>query len=532
MNEREPSTLRYWPVLSLIVIGSLLLRLLHFSVALGSDDQVWMTVAREIASSAQPTDQPVYYTRLLWTWLLIVWGWLGSLTLEWSAVLMFALSGLTTTLIAATTRRAFGERAALLAAAVYAVHPLAVTYDTVTLPDGFAVCLLAAVMAMFVSYLGSGNRRLLLTLGLVIGLLFGVKNYFVLLGLPCALTILASPLTWAERAARVAMVGGAAVTGLLLTMLLGLLSGIDAGSHVVSAGEYVDYISRDAGGYQGWRQLAAALVGRTEYLVALFFGSGAALGLLTLLGIGVFVFRWRRSPNYLFVAATFLVFLLFLMLLPVRLSPLLFTQVQERYLTVVLPALAVATGLVLHEVWRSLTEPTLRRSAALVFLAVVGLSAWLPNDAHDRFRLLELRALDQVLDAAPRSGTRELLLSFDYRRLVPDSYRTRGVELGFYDFGSEAGSSALLARVAAEPSVAIVVFRTPYRMLREKLRTGDYDERVAHGSASKLMDQARSHGLDIEEVRVPYDTMRLWLARAGIETRGQLVGWIVRKHAP
>jgi len=47
-----------------------------------------------------------------------------------------------------------------------------------------------------------------------------------------------------------------------------------------------------------------------------------------------------------------------------------------------------------------------------------------------------------------------------------------------------------------------------------------------------LMQGARSRGYSIEEVRVPYDTARVWLARLGLATRGQLVGWVVRKPAP
>lgn len=113
LSRAEPARYRVW--LALIVLGGLAARLLHVSVALGSDDQVWIKVAREISAHAVHTDEPVYYTRLVWTWILILWGLLGSLSLEWTAVLMFVLSGLTTVFIAEGTRTAFDTRSALLA---------------------------------------------------------------------------------------------------------------------------------------------------------------------------------------------------------------------------------------------------------------------------------------------------------------------------------------------------------------------------------------------------------------------------------
>jgi len=72
---------------------------------------------------------------------------------------MFLLSGLTIIFIAEAARAAFDARAAMLAALVYAAHPLAITFDSVTLPDGLAVCMLAAATWCFVLHLRAPAQR-------------------------------------------------------------------------------------------------------------------------------------------------------------------------------------------------------------------------------------------------------------------------------------------------------------------------------------------------------------------------------------
>jgi len=524
----------YWLLLAAITVTGLAIRLLHFSVAFGSDDQVWVNVAREISIGAVRSDEPVYYTRLLWTWLLIFWGRLGSLTLEWTAVLMFLLGGLTTVFIAQAARTAFDVRAALFAAIAYAAHPLAVTFDAVTLPDGFAVCLLSAASWHFVRYLRAHQRLPLVVSSLLIGLLFGVKNYFMLVSIPCALTILRLPLSWRERIAHIGMLAGAAGAGLVLVLLLGVVSGVDASSHVVSAGNYVNYISQGlpvGDQAQGARQLIATLIERGGALAVTFYGFGALMGALTLFGFTLSVCRSRQSPAQLFLASTVLLFLLFLMFMPMRLSPLTFAQLHERYLTVVLPALAISTGAAIASVWDSLAERDQRGAAACLLVAIVAYSAWVPNGLHDRYGTLEIRAVRQALTEAPEHRTTTLLLPSHFNRLVPDSYRERGVLLRFVDFASPEDAATVLDSLAANPSAAMITFRMPYRNLREKLLTGDYNDDIGYGPYAELMREAHARNMLIEEVRVPYDSLRVWLARLGIATRGQLVAWVIRKPA-
>lgn len=532
MTAESGAVRAYRPLLALIVVGGLAIRLLHFALPLGSDDQVWIKVAREIAGGQTHTDLPVYYTRLVWTWLLIGWGTLGSLTLEWTSVLMFILGALTILLVAAAARTAFNDRAALLAALVYAAHPLAITFDTAALPDGLAVCLLAATIAAFIHYLKERRARTLLICGLIIGLQFGVKNYFMLVSLPCALTIVALHIPWRQRCAQIGLLAGSAIAGLAVALLIGAVSGVGVGPHIEGAGHYVDYISQ-GGGSESVRsdlvRFAALLVGRGEVLTVLFFGFGAAIGCLTLFGLIATAVGARRNPVLLFIAATVLLFVLFLMLMPVRLSPLTFTQFHERYLTVVLPALSIATGAALAAAWQALTARPLKIAAAGMLLAVVAYGGWVPNGMHDRYGVLEMRGLAQALGMAPGTHTQVLLLPIHFRRLVPDSFYEQGVTLRYVDFASTASLDSALDAIAADPTVAIIAFRKPFRTLSERLRTGDYSDATSDALEAGLVPTARSRGYSIEAVRVPYDSLRVWLARAGVDTRGQLVAWLIRK---
>jgi len=72
----------------------------------------------------------------------------------------------------------------------------------------------------------------------------------------------------------------------------------------------------------------------------------------------------------------------------------------------------------------------------------------------------------------------------------------------------------------------LLLVRAPARQLVDDLRDGTLIDSGEYGrgaTAASSLDQA---GIGRAEVRVPGDTMRVWLDRAGIATRGDLVGWL------
>jgi hypothetical protein len=208
---------------------------------------------------------------------------------------------------------------------------------------------------------------------------------------------------------------------------------------------------------------------------------------------------------------------------------LAFTEPQDRYQTVVLPGLAVAGGTALSQTWGALSDRSLRASAAVVLLLVLGFSATVPNELHDRYRLLEMRGLRRALTESTSDGVRVLSLPVVYWSLVPDSFFALGPRIEFREYFTETGAQAAIDAMEADPGLAVFVSRRYFRQSSELLRTGDFTDDADAGQGASLMRLARERGLTVREVRVPYDTLRLWLLRLGVETRGQLVGWVVSK---
>lgn len=524
---------RYALLLALVIALSLLARYVHFPLTVGSDDQKWIIVARTIAEGGEHTLQPAYYSRLLWTWLLIAWGALGSLTLEWSAVLMFLLSALTTLVVAESGRAAFGARAGLLAGSIYAFHPLALVYDTVTLPDVLAVLLLAIGMLLFIRYIRRPSLIDLACVGVITGAFFQVKSYFVLFGLPCAMTILILPTPFSQRVRHLVILAAAGAAGLLLSVLVSYLSGVDPlATSINSTDEYAEYIrtrSSEIGGYQGWKNIIFLSVHRIINMSNIIFDYGLFLGVVILFGLVFCLFHWYRAPVYPFILLTVLTFTLFLCFMPVSISPFSFVEWQDRYLTVVLPGLAVASGTALSQAWGELSDRSLRASAAVVLLFVLGFSATVPNELHDRYRLLEFRGLQQELKTSSSTGLQSLALPVRYWSLLPDSFFALGPRIEFREYFTEEGALATIDAIEGDAGRAVFVSRRNVRRLKTLLHTGDYTDDAEVSQGASLMRLARERGLIVREVRVPYDTFRLWLRRLGVETRGQLVGWVVSK---
>src|SRR5262249_16147504 len=152
--------------------------------------QRWIIAARELFAPQTIHLHPIYYGRISWRAVLALWGAPWGVTLETSAVLMFLLSGLTMVATAAAATRLAGRAAGLLAALVYATHPLAVLTDVLPLPDGLGVALVTVALVLFLRYLRHGRPASLLLAAVLVGVTVSVKEYFILLAIPFALALL------------------------------------------------------------------------------------------------------------------------------------------------------------------------------------------------------------------------------------------------------------------------------------------------------------------------------------------------------
>lgn len=519
--------LTYRRVLVLVIVVGVIGRLVHFHLALGSDDQRWIIAAHEVMNHSNHTLDPVAYSRVLWTWALVAWGRLFGLTLESTAVLMFLLSCLTIVFVAEAARALFSSSAALLAAAVYATHPIAVMYDVQTLPDVLSVTLLSASIFFFSKFLKTDKAQSLIASALIVGLSYSAKSYFILAAMPMGVVVVFYPPQLGSRIRNSALFIIGVLIGLAANPLMSWAAGVEPYNSVAAMSGYADGLAQYTSAYEGWRATAFTLVSRLVYVQALYFAYGGAIGIVLLWASLFLVVHARGGREYIFLLGLVLVFLLFLSFMPVRLSPLIFVETQDRYLTVVLPALAIAAGQAMWTVIRSGDDAASRRALLGVALVVFAYDLAVPNDMLDRYRLLEFEGLNRALAEAPKHGIQEIVVPRYYREVIPDSFYSRGVRITFQDFGQDVANRTM--DVTERSSRAFFVPRAHFRELAPKLRMGEDTQALEYGEAARLVASLTNEGLQVTRITVPDDSLRFWLDRLGIHTKGQLVAWMLFK---
>jgi hypothetical protein len=443
-------------------------------------------------------------------------------------VLSFLLSAAIIALVAAAARVAFGPGPALIAAAVYATHPAAVIYDAQVLPDTLAIALLALSMLGFLRYLERGRPRDLALAALAVGLAYSAKSYFVIAAAPMVAVILLGGGDLRRRVRHVVLVGAAVTAGLLVHPVLSWAAGLPV-TYAVSGVGVSDYVNllnaRPSGAYVGWRATADLVRDRFVPAARLYFGYGAVAGAILLWTTLFLAARaGRRSLASTYVLLLGGVFLAFLSLTPISLRPLAFVEILPRYISVLPPILSVAAGAALWTLAGPIRDPRLRRALAATAAVVLAYNLWVPNGMLDRGYLLQMDGLRRALQAAPRLGIEEYVVPAEYEHLVPESFHAIGPRLTFADFSDPA--AALRAAAAPLSATAYFVPRLALRYLEDPVRLGEHTPEFEYGQAQALVRALPPEARRVE-IRVPYDSFRVWLARAGIETKGQLVAWVV-----
>lgn len=515
-------------LLAIIVLG-IIARLLHFHTTIGSDDQRWVFAARQLFGEEGIRLPDAYYARILWRAILGLWGAPWGLTLETSAVLMFALSCLTILAVGYGARAAAGPRAGLLAALIYATHPLAIIYDPVTLSDGLGVTLVSFSIVLFFVYLRGHVKSCLLLAGLLVGLSISVKEYFVLLGLPFGLAILLDRRPFAERAFDLLALGATVAIGISVDFALHAWESGSPLAHWRASASYGDRLLSFNlyEGYTGWRLVAVMALDRLFYLRTLTVNFGAVAGLFTVVAAIFLVSRTRRQHlQWMTVSGAIAVFLLFLSFMPISLRPLAFVETQDRYLTIVLPFLSIASGAAIALALEQISTRGLRKTVlGLVLLGSV-YNILLPNNMMDRDRLLEFVGIREAVTSLAQEGVTDVVLPDTYQQLVPDSFYSHGVSLTFLPFHEANAFQSVRAHLSSGLNRAIFVSRLPLRSLQPRLLRGDYDCSVKVAPHRQLVEWLQAQGFRKREVYVPYTSLRSWASILGIETKGQLVGWI------
>lgn len=510
----RPSARYYAALLSIIAFG-VLIRVFHFRLAMGCDDQVWLITSRNLGEAYLEGVRPVFYGRILWRVVLGAWGAVFGSTLESSAVLMFVLSCTAVFFIAEAARLAFGPVAGLVAAAIHATHPINVIYDVLTVPDGLAVAMLAATLFLFLKYLRSGRIGWLLGGGVLVGLSYSVKDYYILAAAPLGLCVLLEKVAWGEKLRR---------AGLFSLLVLAGLS-VDFALHAWESGNPLAHVENNAGyaerieawnpeKTQGIRRLHALFWERAEYFPWLLVDGGVLNGFLLLFGSLYLALTWKKRPESRTLLMTAAVFFAFLLLMPTQLSPLSFVEMQPRYLTILFPMLAIGGGAACGATLGRLPRSAVRTSLAAALVAGFAYNVFPPNTQIDHHRVQEFAGIRKVLENAEERGIGELVLPRFYDLFVPDSYHTHGAELAFRDVEDPAWFREAADYLKADRSRAVFLPVRPFPKTDRYLQ---------------LKEHLEAEGCVAEEVRVPRTSYRAWLKRIDlIDANDQPVGWICR----
>jgi hypothetical protein len=495
-------------------------RLFYFRLTIGSDDQRWVLSARQLFSDRAPDLGTEYYARIVWRFVLRLWGLPFGVSLESSAVLMFLLYLVAIFAVAYVARVAFGREAAVVAAAVVATHPLNLLWDTTVLPDGLGVAMLAVGLALYVTYLQSDRLGALAGAGVLIGLTISVKEYFILLAFPCLGVLML-----------IRRLGRRTSWKPMLTFVIALVFavGIDFTLDAIDAHPFAHWRAQATYGDRilaylppplnatGIR-LAAALAEERSFYVQRLFLDQVGTGLLMLWGLLVLTIRMRSNPAALIVIATTGLLLGFLSLMPANLHPLIFTLMQERYLTVVLPFTAIAAGVGVATIVKSLNNGAERRALVIGLAMIGGLNLVVPNSNWDIGRTVEFAGIRQTLVAARSRGIAELILPSAYWRLTPDRYYTYGARLTFMRFSDAENVRDYLQK---DRTRALFLPRYGY----DDWRPQGFDE---SRQPSRLGEALSTSAVDVDDVVASPTPFRAWLARMKLETRGELVGRLYR----
>jgi len=527
------SRANFWLLLVAVVASGVALRLLHMAPAMGSDDQRWILTARHFAGTGGTPDlSPVYFTRAVFLALLALWGKIATISIPGVVPLMLLIGALTTILVGLGGRAAFDPTTGLLAAGLYAVHPLNVAYDPYVGPDGLATCLQAAFLLTVILHLKGRRLWPLVCAGIAGGLMFGTKNYYALAGVPVGLLLLFESRTaWDLRLRRAACLLGSAMVGLAISFVLQAMSNGDPLAELHASAGYADVLlgwGDPAAGKTGFAALVYIVLSRLEYVKDLFFGTAGLLGWLLLGGALWGVMQARRQAIEFILISIAAVYLLFLAFMPVRFSPLVLVEMQTRYLVVLLPSLTLLAAAWATRVYADMQDGLVRRAARAVLVVGLAWCAWIPSGWWDRYGVLEAMGIREATRVTAADGGGELLVASRWHEQFPEELVAAGVTLRYADFQKDGAAQRITMWLRERPDRRVFLVRTPLRSLRAAIAKGDNVAALEYGAAAPISSALETGGFPVQRVYVPEDTFRVWLDRVGIGGRGQLVGWLYR----
>jgi hypothetical protein len=365
-----------------------------------------------------------------------------------------------------------------------------------------------------------------------------VKEYFILLALPFAVC-LAFEQNRVRKIKTVSSFLACVAAGMSVDLILHFWESGNPFAHWLVTANYGDrLLAMNAyAQYSGWKLIARTMVDRLSYADELFFSFGGIAGFTAMWGLLFVAIYARRRIDCRALLGSVATFFLFLSFMPVNIWPVTFVEMQDRYLTVLLPFLAVGAGGGISAVLDPLKDRALRFSAVALLAIAFVYNLAIPNDMADRSRQLEFSGIRQILKSAREKQLTELFLPGGYDRITPDSYYSYGVNLKFLKVDKGASVDDVVRTLQEGKGRAVFIPRIPYRMLEKFFRMGDpsvseVGDSPLLGNARELRRVLEANNFQKEYVVVPNTSFRSWLTLAGIQTKpDQLVGWLYTSNS-
>jgi len=527
----------YLMILALVIAVSALGQWLYFQPKMNTDMQVWLNIARDLGKPGDLAYAPFYYERVFFTGFLWLSGKVFPLTDNGVLALMLSLSAVNVLLVAETTRVVAGRLPALLAAALFAWHPVHLIFGTFLVSDMLANPLALGSLLLLALYLRSERFGYLVAAVFIGGLCFFVKSYTAGFGiLAMAIYLLVWLLKGRGSWSRLLAV----LIAFLLPILAGhLLHWVVNGDPFFYAKYYASYAARvygDTGltlnnifGMAGLK----VIYERFGYLSDLYWEYGVFAAAWGIAVSAFLFFRVRQSVFHLALACLFFGLLLFLLFAPVRVYPLVFVEMQTRYLVLPVALLAIGGGLAVSHLRRVINVKW--RADAIFAISVLALSGFLvPEFTGDkyfhRYRVLDYYAVETALHQLDERPGATLLVPGRYREMFPHTLLTIGPEVAFFNDKDMATLERTLESQANRTgSVAVFVPRRQYPRLAENIRISELKHVPEHDVADWLIEELKVQGYEGTPLNVPYTPWRLLGMKIGLRTKGELVGWMYQR---
>ena len=530
---RMSSARLYLFLLAVILSVSVAAQWFYYQPKLNTDAQVWLNIAKNLWSGRPLEYSVFYYERIYFTGFLSLLGLAFPLTAEGILPAVLILSGINIVLVAEISRQAAGRRAAIFSAALFGFHPIVLTYSTFLVSDTLALPAALLTLLCITMYLKTLRFGYILAAAVLGGACFFIKSYTALFGL-IAILVYAATWIWGRGGSWPGLM--ALCGAILLPVLLGHVIHWQVYGDPFFYKNYYDDYARRVYGTAGISlqnlssgETAKIVLERFEYLSHYFDRSGVFAAVWSLLVAAFLLISVRSSYFHATIAFAFFFLSLFLSFAPVRLAPLVFVEIQARYLTLPLALLAIGAGLLVRA-YPGIDGTAFKRAlfATAAIFAAGGLLV--PNSTADdyfhRYRVHDYHAIKKA--AMELAGRSQIILPSRYGDMFLEDLSAIGTPIQFVDMSSSADADKILAQ---QPNCSCSYFipRVQYPVLADRIRVQSITETSEYGDFEGFASQLAANGFKRSPLTVPYTPGRLLADRLGLRAKGELVGWLFTK---